>query len=47
MNAEEDGSDCDPIDTVCPNCGVGYTISKKKELIDILLNDLVIFGIEC
>ena len=48
MKEEEDGSSYDLTDTVCPNCGVGYTFSnKKKELIDILLNDLVTLGIEC
>lgn len=47
MNAEEDGSNCDPTDLVCPHCGVGYTVSKKKELVDILLEDLLTFGIEC
>lgn len=47
MKEEKDGSNCDPTDFICPHCGMGNTVSKKKELVDILLNDLVIFGIEC
>lgn len=47
MKEEENGSDYNRGNTVCPNCGVGISQFKKRELIDILLDDLVIFGIEC
>lgn len=47
MKGEENGSDYNCDNVVCPSCGMGYTISKKKELVDLMLNDLTIFGIEC